>query len=62
MRYLREARLDRARALLLENGTRVGEVALEVGFESPAHFTREYKRRFGTSPSRSLAAMGADAT
>jgi len=57
MRYVREARLERARTLLLENGSRVGEVALDVGFESPAHFTREYKRRFGTSPSRSLAAL-----
>lgn len=57
MRYLREARLDRARQLLLENGGRVSEVALEVGFESPAHFTREFKRRFGIAPSRSLSAV-----
>jgi AraC-like DNA-binding protein len=54
MRYLREVRLDRARSLLLEKGTRVSEAALEVGFESPAHFTREFKRRFGVAPSRSL--------
>lgn len=57
MRYVREARLDRARQLLLENGSRVSEVALEVGFESPAHFTREFKRRFGIAPSRSLSAV-----
>jgi AraC-like DNA-binding protein len=30
---------------------------VEVGFESPAHFTREFKRRFGVSPSRSLALL-----
>jgi AraC-like DNA-binding protein len=57
MRYVREARLDHARKLLLEAGSRVGEVALEVGFESPAHFTREFKRRFGVAPSRSLAGV-----
>ena len=57
MRYLREVRLDAARALLLGNGSRVSEVAVEVGFESPAHFTREFKRRFGFSPSKSLAAL-----
>jgi AraC-like DNA-binding protein len=57
MRYVREARLDRARQLLLENGGRVSAVALEVGFESPAHFTREFKRRFGIAPSRSLATV-----
>jgi AraC-like DNA-binding protein len=58
MRYLRQARLDRAHSLLLESGARVSEVALEVGFESPAHFTREYKRRFGIAPSRAYAAVG----
>jgi AraC-like DNA-binding protein len=51
MRYLREARLEQARVLLTASGARAGEVALEVGFESPAHFAREFKRRFGVSPS-----------
>jgi AraC-like DNA-binding protein len=50
MRYLREARLEQARVLLTVSGARAGEVALEVGFESPAHFAREFKRRFGVSP------------
>lgn len=54
MRFLREVRLDRARALLFENGARASDVALQVGFESPAHFTREFKRRFGTPPSHVL--------
>jgi AraC-like DNA-binding protein len=57
MRYLREVRLDAARARLLGSGARVSEVAIEVGFESPAHFTREFKRRFGVSPSKSLASL-----
>jgi AraC-like DNA-binding protein len=57
MRYLREVRLDAARARLLGSGSRVSEVAVEVGFESPAHFTREFKRRFGVSPSKSLASL-----
>jgi AraC-like DNA-binding protein len=57
MRYLREVRLDAARVRLLGNGSRVSEVAIEVGFESPAHFTREFKRRFGVSPSKSLAPL-----
>jgi AraC-like DNA-binding protein len=52
MKYLREVRLDAARARLLGNGARVSEVAVDVGFDSPAHFTREFKRRFGVSPSR----------
>jgi len=50
MRYLRQVRLERARERLV-GGARVSEVAVDVGFESPAHFTREFKRRFGVSPS-----------
>ncbi len=52
MKYVREVRLERARTLLGEKGTRPTEVANEVGFESAAHFTREFKRRYGTPPSR----------
>ena len=59
MRYLRDVRLDVARTRLLGNGARVGQVAVDVGFESPAHFTREFKRRFGVSPSKSLASLSA---
>lgn len=56
MRFLREARLERARTLLMESGTRANQVATLVGFESPAHFTREFKRRFGVTPSHYLRA------
>jgi AraC-like DNA-binding protein len=56
MRYLREVRLDRARSLLLEDGARAGDVAAHVGFESPAHFAREFRRRFGVPPSHYLRA------
>jgi AraC-like DNA-binding protein len=55
MRYLREVRLDAARSRLASDGARVSEVAVAVGFESPAHFTREFKRRFGVSPSKTRA-------
>lgn len=58
MRYLRSVRLDRARALLLEQGARAGDVAAQVGFESPAHFAREFKRKFGAPPSHYLRANG----
>lgn len=55
-RFVRQARLERARTLLMESGTRANEVASLVGFESPAHFTREFKRRFGVTPSHYLRA------
>jgi AraC-like DNA-binding protein len=52
MRFVKEVRLDAARTLLLSDGVRASEVALRVGYESPAHFSRDFKRRFGTSPAR----------
>jgi AraC-like DNA-binding protein len=57
-RFLREARLERARTLLMESGTRASQVATRLGFDSPAHFTREFKRRFGVTPSHYLRARG----
>ena len=41
--------LDEARALLVRGGLRASEVAIRVGFDSPEHFAREFKRRFGVS-------------
>jgi AraC-like DNA-binding protein len=52
MRFVKEVRLDAARTLLLSEGARASEVALRVGYESPAHFARDFKRRFGASPAR----------
>ncbi|HVT07493.1 MAG TPA: helix-turn-helix domain-containing protein [Polyangia bacterium] len=56
MRFVRQVRLERARERLV-SGARVSEVAMEVGFESPAHFTREFKRTFGCTPSMSRLAV-----
>jgi AraC-like DNA-binding protein len=48
----REVRLERARVLMSEHGARAGDVAARVGFETAAHFAREFKRRYGRSPSQ----------
>lgn len=50
MRFVREVRLARARELLTDTSIRASEVAAEVGFESAAHFSREFKRRYGAAP------------
>jgi len=52
MRFVKEVRLDAARTLMLSQGARASEVALRVGYESPAHFARDFKRRFGAPPVR----------
>ena len=53
----------RQAALLLElTAKRVGEVAYETGFGSPAYFTRQFTRRYGLSPTayRTRAHASAD--
>jgi hypothetical protein len=57
----RGVRLERAKTLLGEQGTRPSEVAQAVGFENAAHFTRQFKRRYGTPPSRYRERAGARA-
>jgi AraC-like DNA-binding protein len=52
MHFLRNTRLDEARVLLLAGGKRPGEVAAMTGFDSAAHFTREFKRRYGAAPAQ----------
>jgi AraC-like DNA-binding protein len=49
MRYLRELRLQQARTLLLQ-GARAGQAAVQVGYESASHFTRDFKGSFGLAP------------
>ena len=45
-----EARLARARELLTNSGTSVGEVAAQTGFKNPSYFSRIFRRRVGTTP------------
>lgn len=64
MRCLGLWRLDAARALLAQGGMRPAEAAQQLGFDSAAHFTREFKRRFEVTPAafqRGLAAGAAQA-
>ena len=50
LQYTKLVRLNKARTLILE-GNSVSEAAYHVGYNSPAQFSREYKRQFGDSPS-----------
>lgn len=50
IQYIKKIRLNKARGLLENQGLRVNEAATQVGYESPAQFSREFKRYFGDNP------------
>lgn len=50
LQYQKDLRLLEARRLLMDEGHTVSSAAFEVGYESPTQFSREYSRKFGTSP------------
>jgi AraC-like DNA-binding protein len=48
--FIRNAKLDEARRLLMQDGISVGAAAYRAGYSSAANFTTAFKRRFGISP------------
>lgn len=55
--YVTRRRLDRAADLLQRTDRAVIDVGLEAGFANAAHFSRIFKRRFGSSPRDFRAAL-----
>jgi AraC-like DNA-binding protein len=58
--YVRQQRLQRAHAMLrdpLQGETRVIEVAHDCGFTDTSTFNRQFRRRFGVTPSQVRAAV-----
>ncbi len=57
MRYLSEARMDRAHVELGDSdaeSTTVAAIARAWGFTHPSRFAADYRRRFGENPSATL--------
>lgn len=54
IQYQKQLRLQKARELLFTKINEIGEVAFNVGYESPSQFSREYTRFFGLSPQKDL--------
>jgi len=50
MRFLKQVRLEAARELLIGRRMRASEAAIEVGYESASHFTRDFKSAYGAAP------------
>jgi AraC-like DNA-binding protein len=55
LQYAKSVKLDRAQSLIRE-GKNASEAGYQVGYNSPAQFSREYKRHFGFAPSATMAA------
>lgn len=52
LQYQKDLRMIAARELLRAGRHSVAMAGFEVGYESPTHFSRDYQRKFGLSPSR----------
>ncbi len=48
--YQKDIRLLEARRLIVASDKAISSVAFDVGYESPAQFSRDYARKFGRSP------------
>jgi len=54
LQYQKNLRLMEARRLIKRHGAQISQIAMQVGYESPSQFSREYKRLFGVNPSSDL--------
>jgi AraC-like DNA-binding protein len=59
LQYQKQLRLLEARRLMVADAANVTHAALQVGYESPSQFSREYARMFGTPPKRDALTMKA---
>lgn len=48
--YQKDIRLLEARRLIVESDKAISSVAFDVGYESPAQFSRDYARKYGRPP------------
>lgn len=54
LQYQKTLRLSEARRLMLSERLDATTAAIQVGYESPSQFSREYRRLFGAPPKRDI--------
>src|SRR5947209_8634134 len=59
MRYHKGLRLEKARVLLKDSAMPIKQIRLEVGYQDPRHFFRDFKEHFGQTPSQYRARQAA---
>lgn len=62
IQYQKQVRLQEARARLMIEPGHVAAVGFAVGYDSPSQFSREYRRLFGTPPTRDVALLQAQSS
>ncbi|MEL6535368.1 MAG: AraC family transcriptional regulator, partial [Bacteroidota bacterium] len=50
--YWHVQKMDYARNLLLDDAITVADVAEQVGYKNPQHFSTAFKRHYGVSPGK----------
>jgi AraC-like DNA-binding protein len=57
LQYQKHLRLQEARRLMLSGSMDATTAALEVSYQSPSQFSREYRRLFGLPPLQDIKAV-----
>jgi AraC family transcriptional regulator len=52
LRYIAQRRLHRAKTLLLDPAMSITDIAMALGFATPSHFTSNFHKATGTTPSQ----------
>lgn len=55
---IRRLRLQKGRELLISTDRSIGEIAYEIGFSTPAYFTKCYRDAYGETPSQVRSKLG----
>ena len=50
--FIRTLRLKRGAQLLRDGAGNISQIATEIGYSEPTHFSRGFKKQFGMSPSQ----------
>jgi AraC-like DNA-binding protein len=62
LQFQKQIRLQEARRLMISEGLDAAIAGFRVGYEDPAYFSRDYKKRFGAPPLRDIARLRATVT
>ena len=55
-----QLRMTVARELLLQQQYSMAQIAFQLGYSSPFHFSREFRRHFGVPPSKLVTGLKCD--